>query len=462
MLIRRLFAVRVLCTAACFFLPIPGRTQPATAGGGQERSLPTAAPVAAGSSPTAVNSQPAPVAPALPPALRVYLDCRTWGCDRDLFIEEVRFATLTRDRADADVHVMITALGTGAGGRQLTMLFIGLRALEGRADTVITSLPPNTADDRTRREIIRIAKLGLVRYALSSSVVGGLRVDDAGVPAALREVALRAADPWDFWVVSLGASGGANSESQSSRGNAGASINARRVTDKWKINVAANGSYRQSTFALADGTRATYILRDYGGRGRVVRNSGAHWSTGLIGNIGHTDYANQDVYARLGATVEYSIFPWSEATSRQLVAAWQIAVQRFDYIQTTIYLKDHETRPHHTAIVAGSTRQPWGNIDVSANWSQYLNDLSKSHMGVSGNASLRITRGLSLNIGGFASRVRDQLYLAKGEVTDEQILTQQRALATSFQRGASLSLSYTFGSIYNTIVNPRLDVMGGF
>ena len=64
--------------------------------------------------------------------------------------------------------------------------------------------------------------------------------------------------------------------------------------------------------------------------------------------------------------------------------------------------------------------------------------------------------------GAFASSVHDQLYLPKGDATDEQILTQVRALATSFQRGGSVSVSYTFGSIYNSIVNPRLDVMGGF
>ena len=394
--------------------------------------------------------------------LNVYLDCRTWGCDRDLFITEVRFASLTRDRADADVQLLVTGLGNGAGGRQLTLQFIGLRRFLGETDTVVTTLLPNAAEDATRREIIRVAKLGLVRFALRTSVASGLRVDDGAVPAAQREVELRAHDPWNFWVFSVGVSGGANAESRSSRGNAGTSLSARRVTDAWKISIGGSGNYRQSTYQLSDSTRSTYILRDFGARARIVRNSGAHWSTGVIGSIGHSDYANQDTYARLGATMEYSIFPWSQATSRQLVAAWQIAVQHFDYLQTTIYRKDHETLPHHQAIIAGSTRKPWGNVDISANWSQYLSDPSKSHLGINGSASLRITRGLALNIGGFATRVRDQLYLPAGGVTDEQILTQQRALATSFVRGGSLSVSYTFGSIYNTIVNPRLDVMGGF
>lgn len=412
---------------------------------------------------TPTPAVPPAAPPAAPePALRVYLDCRTWGCDRDLFITELHFATLTRDRADADVHLLVTALGTGSGGRQLTLQFIGLRAFTGRADTVITSLPPNIADDRTRREIIRVAKLGLVRYALGSSVAAGLRLDDSAVPAALRDAALLENDPWDFWVISVGANGGSSAESRTSRASLGTFINARRVTDAWKVNIASSGNYRQANYKLTDTTSSAYILRDYGLRGRVVRNAGAHWSMGAIGNVGHTDYANQDTYARLGATFEYSIFPWSQATSRQLVAAWSVAVQHFDYHETTIYLKDRQTLAHQQAIVAGSTRQPWGNVDLSINWSQYLTDRSKNFFGLNSNASLRITRGLALNVSAYANRVRDQLYLPRGEATTDEILTQQRALATSFTRGGSLSVSYTFGSIYNTVVNPRLDVLGGF
>ena len=203
--------------------------------------------------------------------LNVYLDCRTWGCDRDLFITEVRFASLTRDRADADVQLLVTGLGNGAGGRQLTLQFIGLRRFLGETDTVVTTLLPNTAEDATRREIIRVAKLGLVRFALRTSVASGLRVDDGAVPAAQREVELRAHDPWNFWVFSVGVSGGANAESRSSRGNAGTSLSARRVTDAWKISIGGSGNYRQSTYQLSDSTRSTYILRDFGARARIVR-----------------------------------------------------------------------------------------------------------------------------------------------------------------------------------------------
>ncbi|HEX2457685.1 MAG TPA: hypothetical protein VHI99_28565 [Vicinamibacterales bacterium] len=41
-------------------------------------------------------------------------------------------------------------------------------------------------------------------------------------------------------------------------------------------------------------------------------------------------------------------------------------------------------------------------------------------------------------------------------------LNRQRELATSYQYDISFGISYSFGSIYNNIVNPRFRSAGGF
>ena len=61
---------------------------------------------------------------------------------------------------------------------------------------------------------------------------------------------------------------------------------------------------------------------------------------------------------------------------------------------------------------------------------------------------------------GTASRVRNQVFLPSGGATDTDILLRRQALETSFTYFTDFSLSYTFGSIFNNIVNPRLR--GGF
>jgi hypothetical protein len=53
--------------------------------------------------------------------------------------------------------------------------------------------------------------------------------------------------------------------------------------------------------------------------------------------------------------------------------------------------------------------------------------------------------------------LRDQLYLAKGGATQEEILLQRLQLSTSYSYFVGIGLSYTFGSIFNNVVNPRFE-----
>ena len=75
--------------------------------------------------------------------------------------------------------------------------------------------------------------------------------------------------------------------------------------------------------------------------------------------------------------------------------------------------------------------------------------------------NVRIVRGLSFNFFGNVSRVRDQVFLPRRDATDEEILLRRRALQTDFSYFTNFSIRYTFGSIFNNIVNPRFDGGGG-
>ena len=68
---------------------------------------------------------------------------------------------------------------------------------------------------------------------------------------------------------------------------------------------------------------------------------------------------------------------------------------------------------------------------------------------------MRLSKGLQIGVNGFYSRVRDQIGIPRGQLTDEQILVRQRVLQTNYFYGAFVNVSYTFGSIFNTVVNPR-------
>ena len=51
--------------------------------------------------------------------------------------------------------------------------------------------------------------------------------------------------------------------------------------------------------------------------------------------------------------------------------------------------------------------------------------------------------------------MRDQIALAWGGLTQEEVLLRQRELATDYRFFISGGISYRFGSIFNNVVNPR-------
>lgn len=69
---------------------------------------------------------------------------------------------------------------------------------------------------------------------------------------------------------------------------------------------------------------------------------------------------------------------------------------------------------------------------------------------------MRLFKGFSFNVFGDYSRIRDQINLRKGGASLDEVLLRQRQLATGYRYYIGFGVSYSFGSIYNNVVNPRL------
>ena len=95
--------------------------------------------------------------------LRVYLDCNQ--CDTNYLVENVGFIDYVRDRADSDLHVLVTTQGTGGGGTEWTLQFIGSGRFEGQERTLAFNTLQTATDDDRRKEFARVFKMGLVGYA---------------------------------------------------------------------------------------------------------------------------------------------------------------------------------------------------------------------------------------------------------------------------------------------------------
>jgi hypothetical protein len=54
-----------------------------------------------------------------------------------------------------------------------------------------------------------------------------------------------------------------------------------------------------------------------------------------------------------------------------------------------------------------------------------------------------------------AAIIHDQLSLTKEGATAEEVLLRQQQIASQYNYSFKVGFSYTFGSIYNNVVNPR-------
>lgn len=388
------------------------------------------------------------------PRLRLFLDCHA-HCDRDFLRTEITMVDWVSDRTASDVHVIASSIGTGAGGSEVTLEYIGRGTLAGRADTVVFRTPPDATPDLFRREFARTLQLGLVRYLLASGRGTGLAVealDPVGVAAVVPTH-----DPWNNWIFTVQVDGELDAESREVGYEMGAEVRANRTTEDWKIRLRLGGDINRTTFELDDGEEFTAKRDGWSSRALVVRSISPHWSVGGVVDAWSYKPDNLDFRARIGPAIEWNLYPYAEATRRQLVMLYTVSINRIDYVEETIFNQVEETRFDHQLQVAYETNQPWGSAYVSGSARNYLHDWSLNRLGISAGLELRLARGLEFEVDGSYSRVRNQITLRKGDATDEEIFLRLRELATGYQASLNVGLSYTFGSFLNTVVNPRLN-----
>jgi hypothetical protein len=392
-------------------------------------------------------------------ALRLFLDC-DW-CDETFLRTEITFVDYVRDRRDADVHALVTTQATGGGGMEFTYKFIGLGRFAG-VDLSLTDVVPQTAtSDERRRAIAEVLKRGLVRYVAETPLASRLKITFAADPGAKGAQADPKKDPWNMWFFRTSFGGSLNGERSNKGKSIRGSVSANRTTEAWKVGFSASSSYRESTFELSETETFSSVSRNNDGSGRVVKSLGDHWSAAVIGTLSSSTFVNQNLRSRMAAGVEYDIFPYSQSTRRMFTLQYTIGHNYFDYTEETVFLKTTEQLVDHRLTASLSLRQPWGSAYSDVSFTQYLNKPDAYNISAFGNADIRIFKGLNFNMFASVSRPRDQLYLPRAGATPEEILVRQRQLATTYRYSINFGLSYSFGSIFNNVVNPRFGSGGG-
>lgn len=385
-------------------------------------------------------------------APKVYIDCGI--CDIDYIRTEITFVNYVRDRKEAQIHILITTLSTGGGGREYTIAFIGQNEFEGINDTQKYFTSRTDTSDEIREGLVKVLKIGLMSYVAKTPIASKMEIS---YQEKTEEGEVK--DKWNKWVFSLSGSGYLSGEKTYKYHSLYSTFTAARVTTKSKINLSLSASQSKQTFELEDetlesSTESRYLAGSY------IVGLNDHWSAGLYFRVASSSYENVDTAFSPSPAIEFNLFPYSESTRRQLRFIYQLTFDAVRYREETIYFKTKDNLLSESLSINLTLKEKWGSISTSLEGSHYFFDFSKNRMDIFSVVNVNLIKGLSLVAFGGGSRIHDQLSLVRGGASLEEVLLQRTQLETSYSYFFSVGFSYTFGSIYTNVVNPRFGSSG--
>ena len=395
----------------------------------------------------AQTPDPKPAGTPQPSLLTVFLD---WpGADIEAIRAEIPFVAFVPSPDGARVRVVVAPLGPPPEGR-LRIEVTGLGEFQGQ-DNVLTYAPGrDEKPEEVRKGVTVLVRLGLLRYAAKTAAAKDLSVKflDQAKPTAVN-------DKWDFWVFSLSGNAFLSGETQYRSHQYYASVSANRTTPEIKIRTQVYGNWSGSWFDLGDGTSYESSTHGRGASGMIVKSLGRHWSAGAYLEAEASTYSNLKMSLSAAPALEYDVFPYSESTKRQLRILYRAGLTRTRYYEETIYFKTSETLLQEALSVAYEVVQPWGKASLQLEGSHFFHNVKFNRVELEGALEFRIWRGLSLELDGSYSRIRDQIALSAAGYSYEDILLQQKQLATGYDYSFSVGLNFSFGSTKSNVVNPR-------
>ncbi len=389
--------------------------------------------------------------------LSVFLDLERF-IDGDFIRQEILLVDYVREREMADVHIIMSRHAAGSTGATYSISFIGYGSYRDKNYQLSYWAPASNTADENRRGYTEKIKVGLAPFMAASSAAGRVNISYDAVPVAADdddEVSLE--DPWNYWVIEIYGGGNFNREETRNSLHIRYGIFADRITTESRTRLRPFKNYNERSFKTDDGW-VTSVAHRGGFDSYHIVSIGDHWAVGVFGDIYYSTFDNLQFSAEISPALEYSLFPYEEATRRSITFAWRAGGGYYDYQEETIFDKEEEILFGQAVIASANFRQPWGNVRAGLIGFHHFHNFRSNRAELFGFMNLRIVEGLSLSFRGSFELINDQVAIPKGDLSLEEILLEQRRRATSYQFSGNIGLSYTFGSRITGVFNPRLSL----
>jgi hypothetical protein len=384
--------------------------------------------------------------------LSIFLDCNV--CDSEYLRQNLGNTQFVRDQYLGDVHVFVVTQRNGAGGRSYEMQFIGKEEFESINYKLSFSTDANMTRDEVRQRVLKNLKLGLVRFWIENGTIEDVTVN-VPIPEDEKDD-IEDDDPWNYWLFQLGAGGFFDGQEQSRFSNVNVNVSARRVTEKNKFSFRTRFSESRNVFEF-EGDEIVGINDRKSLNISDILSINEHWSYGIFGSLSSSTFNNTDLAWTLRPALEYSFFNYIDSAKKQLTISYRNGMRFNDYTERTLFNKTEEYLWEHGIQLGGRVNEEWGNINGEVSFNQFLNDTSLYSVNFFVGTRIRLFKGFNFNISGSYSITRNQINLPGGNLSLEELLLQQQQLQSGYNYFVNVGFSYSFGSIYNTIVNPRFD-----
>jgi hypothetical protein len=378
-------------------------------------------------------------------ALNVYIEASGY------LKEEVPYINYVRDIQDADIAVLSTYQKTGSGGGEYTFFVQGRNKFAGVMDTVMFYTYPDETDLQIMQKGANIFKMGLMRYIIETPLADFIDIEFT--EPIEEEVST---DKWNNWVFATSIGGSLQGQESGDASTLKTSFTAGKTSNNWRLNAGINYNTSKTVYKYVDFTDIREDGRVYGD---AVKSIGEHWAVGMSSDVFTSIYSNYDLGFVVGPAIEYDIFPYSESTRRIFRFNYVLNYGYNDYADTTVFLKTEESLWSQRLESSYTNFQQWGTVSVTAGYSNYLHDFSLNRVSIGAYASIKIAKGLSFTMQAGYQFIHDQISLRKGDVSIEDVYLQRRELSTTYSYRTTVGITYRFGSIYNNVVNRRLDVL---
>jgi hypothetical protein len=388
--------------------------------------------------------------------LSVFLDLEHWA-DDDFIRQEIPVVNFVRDKEHADLHIMMTRHDAGQAGTNYVITFIGRQDLKGLNHELKYWSSANQTQHETREGYSKMIKIGLLYYlADKENTLKNISIQYLADSLKVNEKEIVEIDPWKSWVFEIYGGGFFDAEQTRNSLHIRYGFYADKVTEDWKIRARPYFNYNEKSYVIEDSTTITTTSRRDGFDGYLIKSLNDHWSYGVFTQMLSSTYHNMDFQLEISPAIEYSIFPYIEATRRSIAIAYKIDYSYNDYIQKTIFDVTEEILWGHSLVLSADFRQPWGSIRAGITGSQHFHDLSSNRIEMESQLNLRLFKGFALTLAVEFDYINDLVEIPMGEMSTEEILLEQRRRSTNYQLDGHIGFTYTFGSKFSAAYNPRL------